>query len=627
MVELKKEVEFHLEEFIRNEMPKIYLVGAGCSVDSPSCLPDGRTMIETIVKYTCNESELNKIMELLPNLRFETIIEIIRDILDPNLKLIDYYGICDKPNLLHFFLAETLKAGHYVITTNFDFLIEQALLKIGVSPTEIFPVITKEDFEKFQEPIHDKVMVIKIHGSIKNFITNEDTRQSLIATIQAFGSNKEGLNIFQIEPFKQALFSNLTKNRSLIVMGYSGSDDFDIIPTLKILKNLTNIIWIAHRTDLNEKIRTYELNFEPDKSIIKFDKIDQILLQIKRLNESTRVLRVDADTKRLFKKLQNEKIPLASDKFSLTPIDWFHQNIKKPTQIQKNLITYYIYMSTNQFDEAQFYAEELLKLAIQSNDESHRATTLNKIGNINLIRGNYSKALENFQEAFLINEKLGMHSKTSFQLQQIGLIFTRMANYSKALEMYEKALKLVENSGSLQNKASILSGFAHVYFEQGKYSDAYKYLLDTLKIDQELGNLQGQAATLSNIGLIYTSKGKFEEALTVLYRALKIQDLIGDLEGKTASLNDIGLTYEAQGDYYKAIDYFRMALDIARRLDAKAKIALYLRWLGRTYSKIKGFTNMIPLKYLRESLAIYRELGLQEQIDLVQEVINKLDKK
>ena len=27
-------------------------------------------------------------------------------------------------------------------------------------------------------------------------------------------------------------------------MGYSGSDDFDVVPTLKILKNIKNIIWL-----------------------------------------------------------------------------------------------------------------------------------------------------------------------------------------------------------------------------------------------------------------------------------------------------------------------------------------------------------------------------------------------
>ena len=81
-----------------------FLVGAGCSVDSPSCLPAGRTMMEAIIDYTCAESEIKKIKKL-KGLRFEQLIEIVRDRLDTELKIIDYYGQCKLPNLQHFLFA------------------------------------------------------------------------------------------------------------------------------------------------------------------------------------------------------------------------------------------------------------------------------------------------------------------------------------------------------------------------------------------------------------------------------------------------------------------------------------------------------------------------------------------
>jgi NAD-dependent SIR2 family protein deacetylase len=128
-----------------------FLVGAGCSVDPPSCLPAGRAMMDAIIDYTCAESEIDKIKEL-KGLRFEQLIEIIRDRLDPNLKIIDFYGECDKPNNQHFFLAEMMKKGQFVLTTNFDFLIEYALQQSGIPDEDIIPVITKEDYLTFQDP-------------------------------------------------------------------------------------------------------------------------------------------------------------------------------------------------------------------------------------------------------------------------------------------------------------------------------------------------------------------------------------------------------------------------------------------------------------------------------------------
>ena len=84
--------------------------------------------MDAIIDYTCAESEKKKLQKL-ENLRFEQLIEILRDRLDFKLKIIDYYGQCDNPNLQHFYLVEMIKKGHYVMTTNFDFLIERALLE------------------------------------------------------------------------------------------------------------------------------------------------------------------------------------------------------------------------------------------------------------------------------------------------------------------------------------------------------------------------------------------------------------------------------------------------------------------------------------------------------------------
>ena len=112
-----------VKDLITPEAKLTFLVGAGCSIDPPSCLPAGRAMMDAIIDYTCATSEIEKIKKL-EDLRFEQLIEIIRDRLDPDLKVIDYYGLCDKPNLQHLFLAEMIKNGHFAMTTNFDFLIE-----------------------------------------------------------------------------------------------------------------------------------------------------------------------------------------------------------------------------------------------------------------------------------------------------------------------------------------------------------------------------------------------------------------------------------------------------------------------------------------------------------------------
>ncbi len=135
----------------------------------------------------------------------------MRDQLDPNLRIIDYYSECDRPNLQHFFLADMIKKVYFVFTTNFDFLLEYALLQSGIAKEDIIPIITREDFEQFKGPYEllkqGKKAIYKIHSSTKNIIENESTHESLISIIRALGLNKEEENVTQLELFKQPTFS------------------------------------------------------------------------------------------------------------------------------------------------------------------------------------------------------------------------------------------------------------------------------------------------------------------------------------------------------------------------------------------------------------------------------------
>ena len=116
-------VNLNIKELLLDSLNLTFLVGAGCSFDSPSCQPDTRAMMEAIIRYTCAESEIEKILGL-KNLGFETLLAIIQEQFDPDLKIMDYYELCDKPNIQHYFLAEMIDNGHIVLTTNFDFLIQ-----------------------------------------------------------------------------------------------------------------------------------------------------------------------------------------------------------------------------------------------------------------------------------------------------------------------------------------------------------------------------------------------------------------------------------------------------------------------------------------------------------------------
>ncbi|MFX1297063.1 MAG: hypothetical protein ACFFD2_19700 [Promethearchaeota archaeon] len=64
MSDINHPIDLKFKEFLMGNAPKTFLIGAGCSIDPPSCLPLGGQMSEAIVNYTCTESEIQKILIL-----------------------------------------------------------------------------------------------------------------------------------------------------------------------------------------------------------------------------------------------------------------------------------------------------------------------------------------------------------------------------------------------------------------------------------------------------------------------------------------------------------------------------------------------------------------------------------
>jgi len=286
-----KLLKCNLIKLLRESKKLTFLVGAGCSVDPPSNLSTAKSMMKAIIEYSCPKSEIQKVLNI-NELRFEELVELFRDILDPDLTILDYYGNCTKPNLQHMFLAQMIKKGNFVITTNFDALIEYALLKLKTPKEAIIPVITKEDFEKYNDPYklieESKYPVYKIHGSVKNVISSstssQEVKTSLISTLDALGSHKKGTNLLSVEYYKKPLLEKISENRSLVVIGYSGGDDFDIIPTLKTLEKLENIYWINHKKNEYKSEEIYEIEQIDNELVNGIEDINKILASIKKVS-------------------------------------------------------------------------------------------------------------------------------------------------------------------------------------------------------------------------------------------------------------------------------------------------------------------------------------------------------
>ena len=623
-----KELNLSFKELLSRDKKLTFLVGAGCSIEAPACLPAGKAMMNSLIQYTCPPNEIQRISNMR-DLRFEGLVEIIRDKLDNQLRVIDFYGLCDKPNNQHFFLAEMIKKGHFVLTTNFDFLIEYALIRSNVPKEDIVCVITKNDYENYYNPeelcAQGKKTLYKVHGSTRNIITKEDTRKYLITTLQGFGFNKEGLNVFQVEPFKHPLFINITKHRSLIVLGYSGSDDFDIIPTLKLLKNINNLIWVNFTYDNKRKEKIYEIDNTPP--VVVFDEnlnqINKILFEVKNMNNIEHIYRVDANTTRLIKNVFGVYPNISISDFDVKVDNWLKENIKKPFFIQKFQIAFSIYDEFNRYYDALRCMKNIRQHATLTGNLKLKAATLSNIGEIYRMLGNYSGALKKFEESFNIDQESGNEFGKAVNLKNIGLTYSEQGDYNGALTKILDALSIFDKLNLVGWKSTTLGVLGNIYFQQNDYSKAYQNQKEALKIQENMGNLKGKATTLANIGLIYSEQKNYPEALKNHNEALKIIELLGDVPSKSIMLMNIGTIKHKTGNYVEAIEMHEKAFQgFELSGDVRGKISV-LNNLGEIYSSQSLYRK--ALDCFQESIQIYEKIGKIESKNAL-EVKDKIDR-
>lgn len=196
----------------------LLLCGAGISVEPPAGIPVVTRFLwhleKTLVRLTQEPARVAEVLRGDRALRFEQIVSSLR-VLDRRMTFLDYVRVGTngrrQPNAYHYLAAEFLELGRDVLTTNFDILIEVACSRRGI-------------------PFADRLS--KLHGTIEILRNGRVVRAStdrLGATLGAVSRGKGQLTL----DVEQERLQRGFHERKVLIVGYSCSDAFDIVPALR----------------------------------------------------------------------------------------------------------------------------------------------------------------------------------------------------------------------------------------------------------------------------------------------------------------------------------------------------------------------------------------------------------
>jgi hypothetical protein len=278
--------------------PPVVLIGSGVSIWQPTNLPTGKDFVDQLFKlifpesFLLNNTETRYIMEdyfkgnydkNIPGLPFEVLFEGC-----PNQKkvlhVIKHMFSTNNYNPIHKVLVEHFLSCGFsaIITTNYDICLD-AILKSAYAISQVSRIVTQDDITSNEK------IYFKIHG------TADDVKGETLV----FSLSQES----RLPEWKRALLYKLLNQRSLLIIGYSGSD-FEICP---------------------------ELFFMPVKEIFWNIKNDNISLNARRLAQHKTVYFLKGDMRDLLSDITDTDVKAEKGKsnklFHSIKLDFTHEEV------------------------------------------------------------------------------------------------------------------------------------------------------------------------------------------------------------------------------------------------------------------------------------------------------------
>jgi CHAT domain-containing protein/Tfp pilus assembly protein PilF len=235
-------------------------------------------------------------------------------------------------------------------------------------------------------------------------------------------------------------------------------------------------------------------------------------------------------------------------------------------------------------------ANQLLKLLPELDQRDYwEAPILELSAQIYIKQGQYQQALEAYEAAQTLRQKIGNKANEASLLNSLGLLYYQLGDFKQAQSYYNTALSLIETSenkadfsiqGLLYNNLGLMANqqqdFEQAIIQYNQALSAWEQLPETY-----LPRKKGIVGSLNNRGFAYAELQQFDSALTDYKQALKITEEIGDRTKQASALNNIGFLYLKQDNLDQAEQFCSQALQIRREILDRIKEPLSLYCLAK----------------------------------------------
>lgn len=534
-----------------------FLVGSGISCDEPSALPTGATFGNQLLQsLAAEDADLERVWNSLladggqgGQFRFEQLVELVQQGFDKNLELLNVFFECDTPNWYHHAFVRLMAAGCPILTTNFDCLIEEAakveacdyecliefdeflvygrrldnldissnsplrqLAFRGDPETDLIDALRRASGEEYKSGFGGSPppTLVKLHGSPRR-PDGRDTFETICATLQSVG-------LVRNYPHVDEVLRKIISSRPLIVIGYSGWDDFDILHYLREYARNWPIVWTVHSSRASFFHGKHQMSAGSRHYDAKTQKVASFLLSC----ENEEVYIWSGDSGNFLREI-----------VSLLGVTVPRVNYKETIRV--SLTEYFA-------EWKRIYATE-------------RTTRMQFCGALCSLSGRWRESAAILHDVIQQRTREADAGELAGLYSNLGIVYSNAGEYEKALSCHAEAATLDESVSDDAGLGRELGSIGRALLGLGRFQEAIKALLTAIEICKAYDMVYhlGMASFTASEAL--RELGDSDAAAEHLETALTIARNNGFLELESWALRR---TSEAKGDVMPLTEADRM---------------------------------------------------------------------
>jgi tetratricopeptide (TPR) repeat protein len=195
---------------------------------------------------------------------------------------------------------------------------------------------------------------------------------------------------------------------------------------------------------------------------------------------------------------------------------------------------------------------------------------------------------------------------------RLGMIAWELGRYDEAKQLIEEALVIMQASDNQTGLGDIFSTLGWIALTQGQLEQAEKMAQECTACYREIGDQARIAKGLRDLAAPKLYLGQFSEASSLLEESIVMFNKLGGSGDLIFSNILLGATRSQLGQYAQARHQEVLGLELARKFEDRAGVGRALLWLGRV--ALVEEADAEGQRLFRESVAIFRELGLKDQL-------------